>query len=278
MRGGFVTATIAHAGDGRTGAKDPGRWSPVRAITVAATLGLGVLLAAAQDQADQPGVKTYPEIGVTLLDESVADVAWSRDGRWLAYPKRDALDLYMKIWASRPDGTLRRCLTCDPPPPAKHCGGVTWHPSGDYMVFSAENDDVRTRKADRLAEPGVGLNTNLWAMTADGSRAWPLTHDATDDEDPRGSSTRCSRRTARASSGRAPSRYRMRKGFEWGEGRYFSAISAPRRAAGGDEHPLDQPGTRTVSTSRPTGPRRPLRALQRQPRPGPAGQRPRYLR
>jgi hypothetical protein len=202
---------------------------PTRLIA-AAVMGLGVLVSAAQDE-PLPPVKAFPNIGITLLDENVAGAAYSSDGRWLAYPKRDPLDLYMKIWSVRPDGAHRRCLTCDPPAPAKHCGGIAWHPSGDYIVFSAENDDVRTRKADRLAEPGIGLNTNLWAMTPDGSRAWPLTRDETNDEDPRGAIHPVFSPDGTRLVWAGPvARNEVRKGFEWGEWALFFADFDTRTA------------------------------------------------
>ena len=210
-------------GHGRMGAEAPRHRAPAGLMAAAAVAALGVLLSAAQD-APTPAPKSFPDLGITLLDDGVAGAAYSRDGRWLAYPKRDPLDLYMKIWSGWPDGTRRRCLTCDPPAPAKHCGGIAWHPSGDYIVFSAENDDVRTRKADRLAEPGIGLNTNLWAMTPDGSRAWPLTRDETNDEDPRGAIHPVFSPDGTRLVWAGPvARNKVRAGFEWGEWALFFA-------------------------------------------------------
>jgi hypothetical protein len=229
MRGGLVTSLDDDIGHGRTWACALRCPTPTR-LVAAAAIGLGVLVSAAQDE-PMPPVKAFPNIGITLLDENVADAAYSADGRWLAYPKRDPLDLYMKIWSGWPDGTHRRCLTCDPPAPAKHCGGVAWHPSGDYIVFSAENDDVRTRKADRLAEPGIGLNTNLWAMTPDGSQAWPLTHDETNDEDPRGAIHPVFSPDGTRLVWAGPvARNEVRNGFEWGEWALFFADFDTRTA------------------------------------------------
>jgi hypothetical protein len=158
------------------------------AVIVSASLTAAAALAADGRLSRQPGTypRSFTDVGITLLDEWVADLDLSHDGNWLAYPRRDPQDWYMDIWAVRPSGADRRCLTCELTAPTKHRGSVAWHPSGQFLAFSAENDDVRTRKGDRLAEPGVGLNTNLWVMTADGTKAWRLTDYETDYANPRG--------------------------------------------------------------------------------------------
>ncbi|MBP1636002.1 MAG: hypothetical protein H6Q10_2576 [Acidobacteria bacterium] len=134
---------------------------------------------------------TYRDLGITLLDEWVTDVDLSADGTRLAYARHDPLDWYLDIWDVRPSGREMRCITCQLPAPTKHRGAPAWHPDGEWLLFSAENDDVRTRKADRMAEPATALNTNLWAVAASAAaaaspKAWPLTTYATDYKDPRG--------------------------------------------------------------------------------------------
>ncbi|MGD8458250.1 MAG: hypothetical protein PVF83_17880, partial [Anaerolineales bacterium] len=58
--------------------------------------------------------------------------------------------------------------------PQKHNGNPSWHPSGDYIVFTAENPDVLDIY-DAVAKPGRGVNCNLWLARADGSAFWQLT-------------------------------------------------------------------------------------------------------
>jgi hypothetical protein len=154
----------------------------------ALVLAAGSLLAAGQGvRRPSPNYPvSYSDVGITLLDEWVADVDVPRDGKLLAYSRHDARDWYMDIWVSGRSGRDRRCVTCELAEPAKHRGGVGWDPSGRFLAFSAENDDVRTRKGDRLAEPEVGLNTNLWVISADGAKAWRLTDYQTDYANPRG--------------------------------------------------------------------------------------------
>ena len=168
-----------HAGEGR-------RWWGWAGLVLVLTAGS--LLAASQG-ARRPSPSypaAYPDLGITLIDEWVSDLDVPRDGKSLAYSRHDPRDWYMDIWTSGRSGRDRRCITCELAEPAKHRGGVGWHPSGRFLAFSAENDDVRTRKGDRLAEPEVGLNTNLWVMSADATKAWRLTDYETDYSNPKG--------------------------------------------------------------------------------------------
>jgi len=58
--------------------------------------------------------------------------------------------------------------------PQKHNGNPAWHPSGSYIVFTAENEDVDS-DYDSLAVPGRGVNCNLWLADRDGQRFHQLT-------------------------------------------------------------------------------------------------------
>jgi hypothetical protein len=196
------------------------------AVTLAAAWVAVAVLAADQrlprSSANYP--RSFPENGITLLDEWVADLDLSRDGKWLAYPRRDPQDWYMDIWAVRLSGADRRCLTCGLTVPTKHRGSVAWHPAGQFLAFSAENDDVRTRKGDRLAEPGIGLNTNLWVMTADGAHAWRLTNYETDYANPRGViHPHFSPDGKRLGWSGLVDASKVAPGFEWGEWAVFLA-------------------------------------------------------
>ena len=63
--------------------------------------------------------------------------------------------------------------------PQKHNGNPAWHPSGEYIVFTAENADVEGEQADFVAIPGKGVNCNLWLARADGAEFWQLTYHTT---------------------------------------------------------------------------------------------------
>lgn len=58
--------------------------------------------------------------------------------------------------------------------PQKHNGNPAWHPSGNYLVFTAENEDVDS-EFDFYAVPGRGVNCNLWLANREGTTFWQLT-------------------------------------------------------------------------------------------------------
>jgi Tol biopolymer transport system component len=161
-----------------------------QAVLLAACVAM-LLAVRSRADAQRPGPgspypKSFSDYGMTILDEWVGDLDVSRDGRTIAYSRRDSRDWFMDVWSSRLSGRDRHCLTCELTAPSKHAGNVAWHPSGQFLAFSAENDDVRSRRGDRLAEPGSGLNTNLWVLSVDGGRVWRLTDYETDSVNPRG--------------------------------------------------------------------------------------------
>jgi len=130
--------------------------------------------------------KNHSKVGLTILDTNVGDLDWHRSGNLIAYAKRNPNDGYFDVWVVKPDGTGRRCLTCGNGFPRKHMGSVTWRPSGDYLAFTAQNEDATGERTDELSIPGVGLNCNLWVMKSDSSEAWRLTNMPTNYKAPRG--------------------------------------------------------------------------------------------
>ncbi len=69
-----------------------------------------------------------------------------------------------------------RCLTCNKRGcPQKHNGNPAWHPSGEYIVFTAEKRG-NPEKYREAAIPGTGFNCDLWIMTSDGKKFYQLTN------------------------------------------------------------------------------------------------------
>jgi len=122
----------------------------------------------------------------TILDRNAKDIDWFHSTDLIAYPRRDPVDWYYDVWVIRPDGSDKACLTCGEAFPKKHNGNVTWHPSGKYLVFTAQNEDATGELLDAAAIPGTGLNCNLWIMMADGKQIWQLTEIPTEEKTPQG--------------------------------------------------------------------------------------------
>jgi Tol biopolymer transport system component len=111
------------------------------------------------------------EAVVTVLKERGGRVDWSRSGNnMIAFDKKGA-DGYYDVYVMRADGSGEQCLTCDTGGrlPARNNGNPAWHPSGAYIVFQSEKQEV-PKKFDPKTEPGAGILNDLWVMSADGQR------------------------------------------------------------------------------------------------------------
>ena len=132
------------------------------------------------DQGRRPNAPPDSEgstIRVTTLTENGGRLDWSERLNLIAFDRLDG-DRF-NIYTMRPDGSDVKCLTCDRRrgSPAKSVGNPAWHPSGDYIVFQAQNDYKGLGKiTDYFANPGAGVNNDVWVMDRDGRRFWRLTN------------------------------------------------------------------------------------------------------
>jgi Tol biopolymer transport system component len=110
---------------------------------------------------------------------------WCHSNNMIALGKM-GMDFYYDVYIMNPDGTGLTCLTDSVNCPQKHNGNPAWHPSGEYIIFTAENEDVQGDAYDRVAIPGRGVNCNLWAVNREGSEAWQLTDYETSYINPQG--------------------------------------------------------------------------------------------
>lgn len=165
----------------------PGDRLPLRLFLVpAAVLGLAISGHA------QPTVAR-----ITLLTKQGGRLDWSRHGDRIAFD-RIGESGFFEIYSMRPDGSEQRCLTCDQPAaPRRHKGNPAYHPSGDWIAFQAERDDLGAgaaspramgrfggrrragggagqRRADFFGTPGRGFLNDLWIMDARGERYWKV--------------------------------------------------------------------------------------------------------
>lgn len=121
------------------------------------------------------GCGNTPEAApVTIL--SIADglkPEWSPGGQKIAFHEKGP-DGYYDVYTMNPDGSSQDCLTSDKPElPSRNIGCASWHPSGNYLIFTAEKD--QHAGGSELSHPGIGFNCDIWLMTGDGQRFWRLT-------------------------------------------------------------------------------------------------------
>lgn len=100
-------------------------------------------------------------------------VSWSRVLDLIAFDKIGA-DGYDDVWVIRPDGSGERCLTCGLPQLPLHNGNPAWSPDGAYLVFQSENAD--STAGQHAANPGRGLDNNLWVMEMATGKVTQLTY------------------------------------------------------------------------------------------------------
>ncbi|MFQ6099661.1 MAG: TolB family protein [Anaerolineae bacterium] len=116
----------------------------------------------------QPSVES-----ITTITEYGKSLDWSHTTDLIAFGKRGE-DGYYDVYVMRPDGSSETCLTCGNPDVPKHNGNPAWHPSGEYIAFTAEKAE-NPAEDDEFAIPGTGIHCDLWVMTDDGGHLYRLT-------------------------------------------------------------------------------------------------------
>ncbi len=110
----------------------------------------------------------------TLVEKRVKTLDWSHKNNKIVF-ERYGLDGYVDIFVMNPDGSEEKSLTSGKPGcPQKSNGNSAWHPSADYIVFTAEKE-TNPKELARWAIPGSGVNCDLWLMTSDGEKFYQLT-------------------------------------------------------------------------------------------------------
>jgi len=117
--------------------------------------------------------KTYKEKSVRIFKENGGRVDWSHSGNNLIAFDKKKLGGYYDIYVMKPDGSGEKCLTRGKSGlPGKNRGQPVWHPSGKYIVFQADNEHSRGTIKE---QPSLGINNDLYLITADGKSNWQLT-------------------------------------------------------------------------------------------------------
>jgi len=121
----------------------------------------------------------------TLFEPDHQCIRWNYATHKIAYmqPSRNH---YCNIYLANEDGSNESALTFNHPDlPGKHAGAEDWHPSGKYLVFVAEKakhgalipllpSNWPIIGSSYPALPGFGGFSDLWLITADAGKTYPL--------------------------------------------------------------------------------------------------------
>ncbi|MBU7017413.1 MAG: PD40 domain-containing protein [Theionarchaea archaeon] len=121
---------------------------------------------------------------ITTIVEFGKSLDWCHTNNLIACGKMGD-DSYYDVCIMNPDGSDERIITTSGCP-QKHNGNPVWHPSGEYIVFTSQNEDAVCDECDRVAIPGRGINCNLWVVTEDGNTFWQLTNYTSSATNPKG--------------------------------------------------------------------------------------------
>jgi Tol biopolymer transport system component len=151
-------------------------------LAVAMLLVLSACSGSSEPSPPQPAPQPAPPrrepavARITTLKESGGRLDWSPKNV-IAFDQLGA-DSYFDVFTMNPDGSNERCLTCNRPElPNRHMGNPAWHPSGDYIVFQVQKADAPVNPIlDYFANPGAGVNNDLWVMDSGATRFWRLTN------------------------------------------------------------------------------------------------------
>ena len=108
---------------------------------------------------------------------------WSPDGSLIAFTKEginpdDPHGIDYQIYTMNPNGNNITCLTCNKTDLSntRWRGQPYWHPSGEYIVFTAETAEYERQGIGTSTRPGIGRNHNVWIMSSDASQFWQITN------------------------------------------------------------------------------------------------------
>ena len=146
-------------------------------ILVAATTALSARRQSPAPSGGYAAIVASPRpLTVSTLTTDGGRLDWSPDGQRLAFDRLGE-DGYFDVYTMATNGTDVRCLTCNKDGlPAKSMGNPAWHPSGNYLAFQAQNAYQGLGSiTDYFANPGIGVNNDLWIGDKEGVRFWRMT-------------------------------------------------------------------------------------------------------
>jgi Tol biopolymer transport system component len=144
-----------------------------------------IICGCAEQEVDEGRASPSSSVEITPIVNFGKSLDWCPANDMMALG-RMGRDFYYDVYIMNPDGTGLTCLTDAVDCPQKHNGNPAWHPSGEYIIFTAENGDVQGAAYDKVAIPGRGVNCNLWVVNREGFAVWQLTDYETSYSNPKG--------------------------------------------------------------------------------------------
>ncbi|HEY0748006.1 MAG TPA: hypothetical protein VGD63_15005 [Steroidobacteraceae bacterium] len=97
---------------------------------------------------------------------------WNEATRTLAYG-RPGRNGHYATYLNDAAGSQERAIQYAAWPASRHQFPVAWHPGGRYLMMTVEKSTHPGSSVSAI--PGYGAFSDYWLVTADGSRAWPMT-------------------------------------------------------------------------------------------------------
>jgi len=104
----------------------------------------------------------------------VESIDWSARNNRLIFDGR-GLSRFYSIYTMTPEGFGRQSMVLSKPGGAStlSSGGPSWHPNGDYFIFTAQQAGIPD---NARAVPSVGWHNDIWLANRDGTTFWQLTN------------------------------------------------------------------------------------------------------
>jgi Tol biopolymer transport system component len=132
--------------------------------------------AMASERTPQPqGARSSKIRSIRIVHEVGARPRFSPDGTRIVFDRLNT-DRYYDVYTSRADGSDVRPITDGKSGIGqRNNGNAMYHPDGKFIVFVSEEMDHIGNTMRRLGDPGIGLFSNFYATTPDGTQFWQLT-------------------------------------------------------------------------------------------------------
>ncbi len=108
---------------------------------------------------------------ISTVRKSGGRVDWSAPNKPVAFDKEVGKNHY-EVFTMNPDGSAEQCVTCNNISLAHLSNGnPAWNPNGKWIAFQMVKATAATGASNT---PGIGVQSELWIITPDGTKAVKL--------------------------------------------------------------------------------------------------------